>query len=94
MNPLYPHKESLMPTRNQALNAALEIQAGAQKVAVGIPQHILDHPELDNETREILEMVAVVIPLLTSAFQMAFESAMQGEDAIDKLKDLLDKIEE
>ncbi len=79
--------------RATALTAALDINEGANQVAVGIPQHLLDHPELDNETKEILEMVAVVIPLLTSAFRMAFEAAINAEDSLEEVKVLLDKLE-
>lgn len=80
-------------SREIALGAALDINDGANKVAEGIPQHLLDHPELDPETKEILEMVAVVIPLLTSAFRVAFEAAINAEDSLEEVKKLLDKLE-
>lgn len=81
-------------SREQALEAVLLMTDGSEKVAGGIPQHILEHPELDFETRQILEAVAIVVPLLCSQVRMSFEKALQAEDALDKVNEFLESLEE
>lgn len=81
-------------SRTEASNAMLELSGGAEKIAAGIPQHILDNPGLDYETLHILEMVATVMPLLCSVTRQAFLKALDAEDALDQIKAYLDDIEE
>lgn len=80
--------------RNARLNAMLEITEGSDKVAAGIPMLLQEHPNLDPEIREVLEAVAVVVPLLSSALRQNFESALASEDSLTEVTNLLDKLEE
>jgi hypothetical protein len=74
-------------SREIATEAMMNLVEGSHAVASGIPQHLLDHPQLDNETKEILEAVVTVIPLLSSIARQSFLKALDAEDAIDKLND-------
>jgi hypothetical protein len=82
-----------MATQSDAAIAMMEMTEGAEMVAVGIPQHLLEHPELDSETREILEAVAIVIPLLSTIARQSFINALNADDALTEVKTFLDTIE-
>lgn len=74
-------------SRAEASEAMMQMIGGAEMVSVGIPQHLLDHPELDNETREILEAVLTVIPILCSVTRQSFLNALDAEDALIRLNE-------
>lgn len=82
-----------MTTQPEAIIAMLEMTEGAHMVAVGIPQHLLEHPELDPETKEMLELIAVVVPLLSEVARQSFVNAMHADDALTDVKTFLDKLE-
>lgn len=74
-----------MTTREEALSAMLLMNQGAEMVADGIPAHIAEHPELDPETKVILEMSARAIIALTGIAQSSFEQALAMEDLNDEI---------
>lgn len=78
-------------SREDALDAMMNLTHGAHTAAEAIPQLILDHPELDPEIKEILEVVKTVVPLLSSVATKSFVRALDAEDVIDQLNDWIAK---
>lgn len=72
-------------SREQALQAMMLMTDGAKAIAVGIPQHLEEHPELDPETVLLLQSVEVVIPLIVRTLTSTFEQALRLEDLNDEI---------
>jgi hypothetical protein len=75
-----------------AMDAAMTILAASEQVAVGVAMHIQETPNLDPETKAILEASAHVISLLSKVVAKSVEESVSHTEFVHDINDRLKEI--
>lgn len=76
-------------SETQLIETALRMLKAAEVTKAGVAAHIAQHPELDNDTKVILEMSSEVIGMLTKLCAKQCEESVTMSEALKEIRDAL-----